>query len=140
MKVSSAFPSNYIKCADLQGRSVRVKINYIKMEDIGDDNKPVLYFIGKEKGLVLNKTNANVISMLYGDETDDWPGCEIEMYPTETDFQGKRVDAIRVRKPTKQLDQGDRIAPNARARQEQQDSPSPPLHDNSGAFDDEIPC
>ncbi len=139
MKISSAFPSNYIKASDLQGRPVRVRMNYVKIEKIGDDEKPVLYFIGKEKALALNKTNANVIALMYGDDTDNWAGGEIEIYPTETDFQGKRVDAIRVRMASRQVDQNDRIAPNARARQEQEPPPPPPPHDNTGAFDDEIP-
>ena len=139
MKISSAFPSNYIKASDLQNRPVRVRMNYVKIEKIGDDEKPVLYFIGKEKGLVLNKTNANVIALIYGDDTDNWSGGDIEIYPTETDFQGKRVDAIRVRLPSRQIDQNDRIAPNSRARYEQEPPPPPPPHDNAGAFDDEIP-
>lgn len=137
MRVSTAFPSNYIKCEDLQGRPARVKMNYIKMEDIGDDHKPVLYFIGKEKGLVLNKTNAGVISSMYGDETDHWSSQEIEIYPTETDYQGKRVPAIRVRPPTRQADQT--FAPNARARAEPSEERFAPPVDNAGAFDDEIP-
>lgn len=137
MKISTAFPSNYIKCSDLKDRPVRVKMNYIKMEDIGDDHKPVLYFIGKEKGMVLNKTNANVIAMMFGDDTDNWAGGEVELFPTETDFQGKRVDAIRVRMPSRQVDQADRIAPNARARQ--QEPPPPPPRDEDDFADDPIP-
>lgn len=99
MKIGSAFPSKYIKAADLQGRAVVCTIREVRQEDIGDgEKKPVLYFEGKEKGMVLNRTNAKSIASACGsDETDDWPGCQIEIYPTETDFQGERVDCIRVR-------------------------------------------
>ena len=99
LKMSTAFPSNYIRAADLQGRTVRVVMRSIAMEDIGDDHKPVLYFQGKEKGLVLNKTNGNNISMVYGDDSDNWMGQVIELYPTMVDFQGRSVEAIRVRVP-----------------------------------------
>lgn len=138
MKVSSAFPSNFIKCEDLQNRPARVKMNYVKLEDIGDDNKPVLYFIGKEKGMVLNKTNASAISAMYGDETENWSGEEIEIYPTETDYQGKRVPAIRIRPPSRQASP-ERVAPNARTRSEAPEDRFPPPVDNAAAFDDEIP-
>lgn len=97
MRIGEAFPSNYIRAADLQGRDVLVTMADVKMEDIGSDHKPVLYFKGKEKGLVLNKTNGAMISELYGDDTDAWFGKPIGLYPTKTDFQGKRVDAIRVK-------------------------------------------
>ena len=99
MKISSAFPSNYLKAADLNGGNVRVTMNHVAMEDIGGDHKPVLYFQGKERGLVLNKTNANNISIAYGDETDQWSGRELILYPTWVDFQGRSTEAIRVRAP-----------------------------------------
>ena len=100
MNINGAFPSTYLKAADLQGRRVTVAINTVKMEDIGGDHKPVVSFAGKDKGLVLNKTNANMIAEIAGtDETDDWKGVRIVLYPTKTDFQGKRVDAIRVDYP-----------------------------------------
>jgi hypothetical protein len=65
------------------------------MRDVGDDTKPVAYFEGKDKGLVLNKTNSNTISAAYGDETDDWVGAEIVLYETMVEFQGQRKPGIR---------------------------------------------
>jgi hypothetical protein len=97
MKTSEAFPSNYLKAADLNGRSVRVVIDSVTVEKIGDDRKPVLHFVGKEKTLVLNKTNSNRIEEATNtDEMDDWAGWTITLYACKVDFQGKRVDAIRV--------------------------------------------
>lgn len=99
MKVGALFPSNYIKAADLQDRQVQVTIDRVVMEDIGSDHKPVVYFRGKEKGLVLNKTNTSVIAQGYGDDTDDWTDAEVILYPSTTDFQGKVVECIRVKLP-----------------------------------------
>lgn len=99
MRIDSAFPSNYLKAADLAGRNVSVTMDRVAMEDIGGDHKPVLYFQGKEKGLVLNKTNSTNISMAYGNETDEWAGKEIVLFPAWVDFQGRSVEAIRVRPP-----------------------------------------
>ena len=97
MKMSQAFPSSYLKAADLNGKAVRVTIESVTPEKIGDEIKPVLHFVGKDKGVVLNKTNANRITEAVGsDETDDWEGWSITLYPCKVDYQGKRVDAIRV--------------------------------------------
>lgn len=95
--INEAFPSNYIKAADLKGRQVSVKMDRAEYEMIGSDKKLILYFVGKEKGMVLNKTNANNIAMIYGDDTDDWRDQEIVLFEALVDFQGKTVPAIRVK-------------------------------------------
>jgi hypothetical protein len=97
VRMSEAFPSNWLKAADLAGHSVKVVVDRVVIEDIGDNEKPVMYFQGKQKGVVLNKTNANMIVEYYGDETAGWVGKEIELYPDKVGFQGKIVDCIRVR-------------------------------------------
>lgn len=96
MNINGAFPSQYLKAADLSKATV-VTIASVEVEEIGDDTKPVLHFKGSDKGLVLNKTNANIISEVLGtEETDEWIGKKISIYPTKTEFQGKRVACIRV--------------------------------------------
>lgn len=101
MRISSAFPSKYLKAADLDGRQVTVTISHVDMEDVatGEEPKPVLYFDGKEKGVVLNKTNANVLSMAYGDDTDDWTGQKITLFEAMVSYQGNTVAAIRMKLP-----------------------------------------
>lgn len=99
MRISNAFPSEFLKAADLQGRNVRVLMSHVEMRDIGGDHKPILFFQGKDKGMVLNKTNANNIALVYGDDTDDWHGKEIVLFEAMVDFQGKTVAAIRARAP-----------------------------------------
>jgi arabinogalactan endo-1,4-beta-galactosidase len=100
MKISEEFPSKYLKASDLQGREVRLTMANVEIEKLGDDNKPILYFKGKDKGLVLNKTNANTISDDYGDDTEDWYDQSIILFSVMVDFQGKVGPAIRVRVPT----------------------------------------
>ena len=100
MKISEEFPSKYLKAADLQNREVRLTMANVEIEKLGEDNKPILYFKGKEKGLVLNKTNANTISDDYGDDTEDWYDQPLILFSVMVDFQGKVGPAIRVRVPT----------------------------------------
>jgi hypothetical protein len=102
VNIDSAFPSNYLKASDLGDKSPVVTIDRIEVEPIGRDRemKPVIYFQGKEKGLVLNKTNAKKIAELTGSkDTDDWTGCQVRIYATETEFGGETVECIRVKAP-----------------------------------------
>jgi hypothetical protein len=99
MHIDAAYPSKYLKTVDLQGRSVRVVIRSFEIEEIGDERKPCLYFQGKDRRLVLNRTNADAIVASYGSETNEWIGKPIELYPDKTRFAGKMVDCIRVRAP-----------------------------------------
>lgn len=115
MKISSTFPSNYLKAADLNDRNVMVKIDRVEMEKIGEDEKPVLYFVGKEKGMVMNKTNASNIANVYGDDTSDWRDQEVVLFSAMVDFQGKSVEAIRVRAP-KASDRGRKPDPISSGR------------------------
>jgi len=98
--IDAVFPSNYLKASDLGDKSPLVTVDRVEIEPIGRDKemKPVIYFQGKEKGLVLNKTNAKKIAELVGSkDTDDWTGCQIRIYATETEFGGETVECIRVK-------------------------------------------
>jgi hypothetical protein len=95
--ISSLFPSDYLKASDLQGRAITVTMSHISTQDLNGDPKPILYFQGKEKGLVLNKTKANKISEMFGDDYSNWSGGQIILYEAMVEFQGKTVPAIRVR-------------------------------------------
>lgn len=105
MKMSGVF-SSHLKAEELgPGKRIVVTIDDVRMEKIGDEQKPVLYFVGKEKGLPLNKTNTNaIIDILGTDESDHWAGKKIVLYTTKVDYQGKRVLAIRV-------DEAPKVAP-----------------------------
>lgn len=89
------FKSKWLKADDLKGREVKVIIEKMEPVKMGDDTKPALFFRDKEKGLVLNKTNAGRLSRAFGSTAfDDWLGKEIILVPDTTEFQGKTVDCI----------------------------------------------
>ena len=98
-KVSEFFPGRFLKAPDLQGRTIKVTIKKVEVEEIGQDKdaKPVVYFDGVERALVLNKTNAFAIAEIHGDPTDGWPGKAIELFSMMVPYQGQSVAAIRVR-------------------------------------------
>jgi hypothetical protein len=98
MNINGAFPSKWLKAADIADDTT-LEIAGVDMEDVAGDGeaKPVVYFTGSDKGLVLNKTNSTAIAGLYGVETEDWVGKAVTLFPTQTEFQGKPVECIRVR-------------------------------------------
>lgn len=100
MRIDSAFPSDYLKAADVDGRTPYT-ITEVKQEEIGQkrDSRPVIYFEEVQQGLVLNKTNMRVIADAYGLETDEWIGQQIVLYEKMVEFEGKEVPAIRVKLP-----------------------------------------
>jgi hypothetical protein len=102
VNINQAFPSKFLKASDLNDQTITVKISDVKVEQVGQnqDTKPVAYFEGKKKGLVLNKTNSRKIAQIAGSpETEDWVGVEVAIYPTETEFGGESVECIRVKAP-----------------------------------------
>lgn len=103
MRTGEAFPSTYLKKEDIGDARVRVTIDRVVIEDLqnGDhkERKPVVYFRGKEKGLVLNVGNAQAITEIAGgeDEMDNWSGIQVALYvDRNVTFGGKRVGGIRV--------------------------------------------
>lgn len=100
MNINDVFPSNYLKASDLGQSQPVVTIDRVEVEPVGrgKEMKPVVYFAGKQKGMVLNKTNSKKIAEISGSmDTDDWHGVQIRLFATEVDFQGDTVEAIRVK-------------------------------------------
>jgi hypothetical protein len=98
MIIDDVFSSKYLKASDLRGRDVLVTIAGVEEANLkGGDKKLLMTFAGKEKGLIVNKTNANRIAQMFGRDTDRWVGKQITLFPTQVEFQGDYVDAIRVK-------------------------------------------
>jgi hypothetical protein len=119
------YPAKFLRAADLNGKPLRVTIVGLKREDIGGEQKVVLSFTN-EKSLILNKTNARQIAKTLGHETRGWGGKDIILVPTQVNFRGDMVDAIRVR------------AAAPRPQQQQQQAPTnndePPFEDDLSGF------
>lgn len=102
-RYDDAFPSNFLKAEDLpQDRDTVVVIDKVTKEILGQgrdaESKFVVAFQGKNKTLVLNKTNfKSIVSATGKDDTDDWPGSRIALFATDVEYQGEMVLAIRVR-------------------------------------------
>ena len=99
--VDDSFPSAYLRASDV-GDGKKLIIDKVAEEEMGEDAeaKPVVFFVGVEKGCVLNKTNANKIAEITGSRTyKDWAGKEVVLYTAMVQFRGKESAAIRIRAP-----------------------------------------
>ncbi len=110
MSVKDLYQSkgDWLKADDLKKKAIRVIISDAKIEKVGEDDRIVLSFKDKEKKLVLNKTNADVVADVYGDEELAWIDHEIIMYPTVCEYKGDSVACIRVRIDTEPVE-GDEL-------------------------------
>ena len=132
MNMNEVFSGNYHKAEDLKGASPRVTIAKVEMQEFDNGNKLIVSFQGKDKSLVLNKTNANIIAENTGSqETDDWIGQTIQLTVKRVEFQGKLVPAIRVVLQD--------AAPVAPVRQARQAAPAPQPADPEDYGSGEIP-
>ena len=97
-RLSEVFHGKSYSAADLD-RDLTLTISDVEVKHFDDGTKLVISFREGDQTLICNKTNANTIGDLYGEDTDDWIGQRITLYRATVDFQGKRVPAIRVSSP-----------------------------------------
>jgi hypothetical protein len=102
---SSYDQSRFFRAEDLQEEKL-LKIKGVTEEMAGQgadqSQKLVVWFTNSKKGLVLNRTNNRTIRGAYGDDTADWVGKMIVLFPTQADFRGRLVGALRIRIPPKE--------------------------------------
>ena len=108
MDIDIVFPSKYLKGTDIpSGVMITLTIDHVTIENMGgfsgsddpDDNKLVLYFAGKTRGLVLNMTNRQLLRDTFGKETDNWVGHQIQLYATPTQYKKQMVQGLRIAIP-----------------------------------------
>jgi hypothetical protein len=63
--------------------------------------KPVLSFNETSQGLVLNRTNFAALTLMLGEDSDDWRGAKIALAAATTDFKGRTMPTIKVKRPQK---------------------------------------
>jgi hypothetical protein len=104
MKLVEMYPRRYATGEDLQGKAITLTIVKITREKMHPQpNSPevekwVLYFKEAKKGVVLNRTLAyQLAEILDSEETDDWLGKSITLYPQPMSVAGRKVTAIRAR-------------------------------------------
>jgi hypothetical protein len=146
-KVTDIYSSPYLTAAELEPIDKRRSaiIHAVAQELVGQKREPKLVLTlvspsGRQcsKRIVLNKGNALGLRAAYGNDTDDWPGKQIEIWAELVQFQGKIVPGIRLapmqRQPAEPAARQATIASNG------QGNPAiPPPADTGPVSDDDIP-
>ena len=119
---------SFLKTEDLQGKAVRVVIESVDIEEVknedGIEKKLVAHFAGKDKALILNRTNCELLEGIIGsDDYAAWAGHAIVLYPTTTKFGAKTVPCLRIRA----------------VQQAAPPPPPPPVQEPGADLDDSIP-
>jgi len=106
MKIDEIFPRKYASGEDLAGKPVTLEIRAIIPETMRPATnaqpveKWVVYFEKAQKGIILSRTLANQIVDATGQEdTVNWIGKRVTLYPLPMRVAGRDVIAIRARKP-----------------------------------------
>ncbi len=85
--------SDDLKAAEFLGKNLKLTIERVDtvIYNEGEPNeqqKTVLYFVGKDKRLVLNATNNETLCKAYGQHDDTWPGKQVGLTTKEYSAEG----------------------------------------------------
>lgn len=100
--INEIFPSKYLSADDIgESKPVltieKVELTKFKGKNGEEEIKPVIFFEGKKKAFVSNKTNGKAIAAVLGTfETDEWVGKKIRLLTVEVESFGEMGTAIRV--------------------------------------------
>lgn len=97
------FTGRYLASPDLGKNEPTVKIARVISELVKDDEKKteryrwIMFFEGKDKGMLLNRSNAMILAALCkSDKTEDWVGHSITLGVRDVKLGGETVDGLRV--------------------------------------------
>lgn len=106
MNINDCFPSTFLKAYDLKGKTPTVTIDRVEFQQVRGgrtgtvETKPIVYFTGKGKGLLLNKTNARAIMAIAKTAvTEEWRGVAVTLFATVDTFGKEQHDVIRIKAP-----------------------------------------
>lgn len=104
MDMSETIASKYLKSSDLKGRTVKVVIDSVSMDDLSQEGKPpevkaVVHLRDRNKGWVLNRTNTTSLIGFFGAESNDWAGKEVELFGMPVMVNGESKEGIRCKLP-----------------------------------------
>ncbi len=104
MNIKELHPSKWLAASDLeeQGEAAvtisKVTFEKMKNKDGNEEEKPVIWFRGVQKGMVLNNTNKQRILTQYpAEDTDEWIGKRITIQVEMVEAFGKIAESLRVK-------------------------------------------
>lgn len=102
MDYRALFKGEYIAAVELGAKQPTMTISGIKLckleqEDGRQKDKGIISFREIDRGWVLNRTNAQCLAAMFGNETDNWIGKRVTLYSTPVRVGPKTEPGIRVK-------------------------------------------
>lgn len=102
MHWKALFKGDYIAAVEFGDKQPTLKIANVKLcklesEDGRQKDKGVVFFEGKDRGWVLNRTNATCLGAMFGDDIEAWSGKRVTLYATMVQVGKKKEPGIRVK-------------------------------------------
>ena len=97
---SSGGGGDDLKAKDFIGKNLRLTIERVEIatypatDKQPEQKKPALYFVGKEKRLIVNSTNNQTLCDAYGGDSDGWINKEIGLKTHDYSAEGFGVGWI----------------------------------------------
>lgn len=101
--LNEEFPSEYLNGDEIGKAIVPVKIASVDMKLVknpkkqSNQNRMVIYFEDKEKGLIIAKERGNELKILFGDDPQKYIGEEIMLYTKRQNSFGEMKNIIHIR-------------------------------------------
>ena len=102
----------YLKAAHLPaGKSVPATVDRIEFQTVHprpgqEEIKPVMYFVGKQKGLILTSTNQDFLRATFGDEITASYGKAITLRAVHKIVAGRGCDTVIIGMPAQEKTSG----------------------------------
>lgn len=93
----------YIKGEDLE-EGERMMVTILSAEEVtfpSGDTVPVVKFLETDKKLTLNKTRVKKLVEMFGEDTEEWEGQLIALYPVPVQYNGKSSMGVAIAPPKK---------------------------------------
>jgi hypothetical protein len=97
----------YLKAAHLPaGKAVPATVDKIEFTTLHprpgqEEIKPIMYFVGKQKGLILTSTNQDFLRLTFGDDITASYGKPVSLRAVRKTIAGRGVDTIILSVPCK---------------------------------------
>ena len=90
------FPSKYLAAEDFATEGATLTVDRCGFETMRDGTKKlVMFFRERTKGVIINVNKWKAMESLTGsDDSDDWDGAQVRVFPGETMFEGDTVPCL----------------------------------------------
>jgi hypothetical protein len=111
MDMTKIFPSPWFAASDFDAIGKEMTIGNVMMQQVSAEFKPVVYFHGQEKALVLNPTNNKLMIAMFGGDSKNWTGKNVVLYSFSAVFQGQPQSRLGVRAPDGRATPAEPVSP-----------------------------